>query len=537
MSLRIDYADTPVGAQESAVISATAGQPFSCAEELKNAAVDIPWATLEPGGWPLDGSRRLIPDGSGKMGWWSYELSELDGGFAQPPTIVLTFPKPYSATGLTLSFCPAMEQWCSQIQVLWYRGDTLLDQVLAYPDAAEWILTRPVENFDRVELRLLKTNIPRRFAKLRQVQIGRIVSYFSNEIVSVQLLNETDPSLCSLSVDTMTVEIRNRNGDPILPQKDQRFSLFRDDVQIASHYITGCERQSRDNYKFKCQSAIGRLEDMFLGGMYNQYPLETILQDVLEQFPFRIDSTFYGQTVTGYLPVCTRREALQQIAIAVGAVVSTQGDGTIRLQPLELTSNGRFENKDIFTGAKLDREPQITEVRLVYHNYVQSQDVDVLLNEEQIDGEKVFVSFSDPHYNYWATGGHITASGTNWVTITAHDPVTLKAYKYQHTAVLRTKKNPFASAAEKGNVLSVEKATLINAQNADEILERLYLFSAFNNVLTQDAVISQQYAGQIVESPAPWGPKIEGYITSMESEFTTNGHTAKVEIRGREVAE
>ncbi len=542
MSLRIDYVDEPLGAQDNAKITATSIQPFVDAQSLATlTAKDERFATLEPEGWPLDGSRKLIKYASSELGWWSKYMSNSEGIFDghtdNIPVITIRFPVLYTATALTFRFWPSLDQWCSEMEVLWFRGEEIIDQTAVYPNSANWELVRLVENFDRIEISIFATNKPNQYAKLQYLQIGRTVSYFSDEIVSVQLLNETDPSLCSLTVDTMTVEIRNRRGDPILPQKDQRFSLFRNDVQIASHYITEYERQSRDNYKFSCQSAIGRLEDIFLGGMYNKYSLEAILQDILTPFPFRMDPAFYGKTITGYLPVCTRREALQQIVFAVGAVISTQGDGVISLQPLAQSVTGKIENGDIFTGAKLNREQKVSEVRLVYHNYTQTFDTDTLLNEEQIDGENVLFTFADPHYNYVAEGGSVVGYGINWAEISARGPVTLYANKYQHTEVLIAKKNPLASAAEKGNVLSVEKATLVNAENAVEILERLYAFSKLNNVLNQDAVISTQHSGQVVSSPTPWGPNLEGYIISMESEFTTNGRTAKIEIRGREVEE
>ena len=90
------------------------------------------------------------------------------------------------------------------------------------------------------------------------------------------------------------------------------------------------------------------------------------------------------------------------------------------------------------------------------------------------------------------------------------------------------------SEAEKGNILSVEKATLVHSGNVDEILDRLYNFSTLKNVLTQDVVVTDQKAGQRVKSEAPWGSHIVGYITCMENEFTNTGHTAGITIRGKE---
>ena len=535
MSLVVKYADAPLGAQKSAVITATSGQPFSQPETLKNLAADTPWATLEPFGWPLDGSRKLIPDTQGDLGWWSRTCSNADGSFDQPPTLAMTFSQTCTAGGITLSFCPSLGQWCSEVQVLWYRGDTLLDQMMTYPDTTEWVLSHTVENFDKVEIRLLRTNIPGHFAKLRQLQIGEVWSFAGDELVSVHMLTEIDPSLCQLSADTMTVHIRDRKGYILRPQKDQTIQLYRDGMQIAAHYITDATRQSQRNYRIRCQSAIGRLTDTFFGGIYTEYPLPVLLQDVLGEFPFDVDAVFVGRFLSGYLPICTRREALQQIAFAVGAVITTQGDGSIRLVPQPQIISGGFAAGDIFTGAGLKQESAIGSVTLCAHSYIPSEEEKVLLKEKEIHGETLFLTFGEPYCSYRLENGTILASDANWIRLTADGVVTLTGKPYRHEQITLTRKNPQATAAEKGNMIKVEKATLIHRGNADETLERLYRHSLLRSVLSQDVVVNGQYTGQLVESLSPWGESVVGYITNMESTFTNKSHRASIQIRGKEV--
>ena len=131
-------------------------------------------------------------------------------------------------------------------------------------------------------------------------------------------------------------------------------------------------------------------------------------------------------------------------------------------------------------------------------------------------------------------GGEKIGSDINWITITAHGSVTIVGSKYQHTTSVFYKKNPLASVSDSGNVLSIENATLVTSKNANDVVDRIYSFSELESVLTQTAVIKDQYAGQIVKSLTPWNTFIEGYVTSMESEFTTNGHTAKIVVSGKE---
>lgn len=533
MSLSVKYIDVPIGAQEEASAAFTTSQPFSNAAQLTAGSADTPFATLEPSSWSLDGSRVLFDEAPENVGWWSKERTDDNGRFVEPPVITISFPQPYTSTGLTFIFWPSMGQWCNEVEVSWYNGQELLAQIVANPDTAKWVLTQAVEGFDKIQISLLGTNIPGQFAKIQQIQIGHVVVFLQDELVRVSLLNEIDPSLCELSIDTMKVEILEKKDRFLIPQKNQSMYLYRDDEQIASQYITDSSRENQRFYTFSCQSAVGRLEDDFLGGIYNGYPVDNLLSTVLEGFNADWTS-FSGKTVTGHLPVCTRREALQQIAFAIGAVVTTQGDGMIRLSPLKDSVDAEFTGKDIFSGAKVVREAQTAAVQIIAHSYAESTEEETLINNEKITGENVLYIFSAPHYGYSIVGGDLVDSGENWVRITATGPVTLTGKKYIHSTAVHKKENPYATATEKGNIVSVENATLIHAGNVEEAINRLFEYNTLKNVLTQEVVVTDQKAGQKAKSGNPWGTVTVGYITSMESEFTNTGHTASITIRGKE---
>ena len=536
MSLRVEYTDRPEGAQESAVFSAASTQPFSDQQKLATGTEDTPWVSLEPGGWRLDGKGVLWEEQPPVVGWWSDERSGDDGRFEEPPVISVSFPRVYTATGITFRFWPSLQHWCGEMEVYWYSGDTLLQQCVAYPDGPDWVLDQPVEGFDRIVIQLLSTNVPGQFAKLQQLQVGQVVVFFQDEIVQVSLLNEVDPSLCQLSADTMQVEIRARKNRTLIPQKNQSMRLYRGEEQLAAHYIADSSREAQQFYTFRCQSAIGRLEGNFLGGIYTDMPVQQLLNQVLDGFLYELDGGFAQETVTGYLPVCTCREALQQIAFALGAVVTTRGDGLICLSALPEQVTGSFDGSSIFSGAKVNRETQTAAVQIFAHSYMVDTREETLLDGETVQGSGVLFVFSEPHHSYVLTGGTVVDSGANWVRLSAQGQVKLTAKKYVHSVSVRRRENPLATAAEKGNVVSVESATLVHGGNAEQTLDRLYQFCILKNLLTQQVVVSGQQAGALVQSVNPWGTVTEGYITSMESQFTGSGHTADVTIRGIEKA-
>ena len=536
MSLTVRYFDTPVGASEAATVSSGSSQSFSDFQSVIDGTSDVPWATLESNSWILDGSRKLLAEVPEEMGWWSQNTSESDGSFKTPPSIEISFDAPYSATALSFAFWPSIGHWCSKMHVSWYNGKTLRADVIVTPDGPQWLLEYVVESFDKIVVEILKTNKPKQFAKIQQIQIGRVVTFGRNELVSVRLLNEVDLSLCELPVDTLRIEIHNQSS-LLIPQENQKMELYRDDKLMATQYVKDSSRETKSYYTFSCQSAVGLLDSEFLGGIYTGAPVKLLLDDIMGGHKYILDDTFISEKVNGYLPICTKREALQQIAFALGAMVTTQGSDAIRLTPVPSQMTGSFSEDDIFAGAKVRNAPRLSQVVLASHSYTPGPTEEVLINAEQISGEDVLITFNAPHCYYDITGGKLTDSGANWVTITADGEVSLTARPYLHTTTRHTRENPAATAAERGNVLTVEKATLIHSGNVQAALDRLYAAKMMRQTLSHEAVISGHQAGQIVSSVNPWGTYTQGYIKSMESTLTQSGHTAQVEILGTEVTE
>lgn len=550
MSLRVKYVDVPQGAQEAATVDAQ-GQPFSDVQLVASGATDIAYATLEPEGWPLDGSRRIMPSDV-VTGFWSPTPSnaastvlgkailghsvlgayDSEARFNAPPVITVLLDGKYTATGITITFSPSTEEWCPEVCVEWYDGDTIKAQEIAYPSEARWVVPRMIEGFDKVTVVLRKTNHAGHFAKVQKIEIGQTTVFEQDEITSVHIVNEVDPSLSELTVDTMKIDVHDRKARSLFPQEKQRMDLYKNGKLYASQYISGSSRQSKQYYSFSCQSAIGLLDGDYMGGIYNN-PIEDVLDDILKGFLYDLDDSFSGCNITGYLPICTRREALQQVVFAIGAVVTTQSSSTIKIAPLP-EDETRFERSDIFQGGKVETEPRIAKVEVLAHKYSKTTETETLLENEVISGSDVLVTFNEPHHYYSITGGTITGSGANWVTITASGEVTLTGRKYLHSTVRRSWKNAEATVSERNNELIVEEATLVHSGNVADVLKRLRTICQYRQTLTQEVAVSdeKQRAGIKAVSVNPWGETLKGYITSMESDLTPNGHTASVTILG-----
>lgn len=535
MSLEINYIDAAEGVQEAMTAESTGGNSISDDSKIPVGTQDVAYATLEKGIWALDGSRKILPNRL-TVGLWSAEATGENRKFQTPPIITLRFPDPYSATGMTFTFAPSTEQWCSEIHVSWYNGQTLLIEKSYYPDSANWILDETVESFDQIRIQLIATNKPYTLAKIQRIEIGRTILFGADELVNVRLVNEIDPSLCVLSADTMDFQIRDTEDRELIPQENQRVELIKNGEIHAVQYIVSSTREAKNQYKISCQSVIGLLGDTFLGGLYEAVPMADLVAEILEEWPFEIDQQFSGVTITGYLPVCTRREALQQIAFTAGAIISTQKSTKIRFLPVPVVTTARFTDGDIFLGGNVKTSPRVAKVQVTAHTYTKADTLQTLVNEEEVHGENVLFTFDAPHYGYSINGGAITGQNVNWITVTADGKVTVTGKDYLHTEIVHTKRNPAAVAKEQSNYISVHEVTIINEDNAQAALERLFSVYQFRQETEQEVVVQTQQAGEMAVSVTPWGSQTRGFISTMDSELTQNGHTAKITIQGVEVA-
>lgn len=535
MSLELNYIDSAEGVQDAMSAESTGGNAVSDDSRITTGTPDNPYATLEDGVWVLDGSRKILPE-KPVVGFWSTTATGEDRRFSEPPVITLLFPSPYSATGMTFTFSPSTDQWCDEIHVSWYNGQSLLIGKTYFPDSATWILDETVESFDQIRIQFVSTNKPHNLAKVQRIEIGRTILFSADELVSVRIVNEIDPSLCVLSADTMDFHIRDTKDRELIPQENQRVELMKNGELYAVQYIVSSTREARNQYKISCQSVIGLLGDTFLGGIYNAVPMADLVAEILDSWPFEIDQQFAGETITGYIPVCTRREALQQIAFAVGAVVSTQKSTKIRFLPVPTITTAKFTESDVFLGGSVKTSPRVAKIQVTAHAYAKTDTEQQLVQEEEITGEDVLITFDAPHYDYTIEGGTITGQGVNWITVTANGKVTVTGKDYVHTETIHSKRNPAAVAKEQSNYISVSDVTIVNSGNVQAALNRLYNVYQYRQTTEQEVVIDGQSAGEMAASVTPWGSKTQGFIASMDSELTQNGHTATITIQGVEVS-
>lgn len=547
--IEVHYIDLPSADQETPKVTGRSYHTLSQPELLLEQRQELLLATPELRGWPLDGTRKLLDDET-RVPFWSGVTSGRASGYLGAGTLrkltldsnstaldaltrlELNFSEPRSISNLTFVFAPGEGHWCSKMKVaLSLRGDIFWEQIVR-PTGPRWVLNCTSESFDHLEIWLMETDQPGCYGKLNQLFLGQVLVFSREELKKVELINEADPSLDELTVDTMTVEVRDTQKRNLAPRKDQRIELYRDGKLLASHIIESCSRQEENHYTFTCRSIIGQLEDTFLGGMYDRVPLKTLLDQILQEIPYEVDEAFADATITGYLPVCTRRQALQQVAFTVGGLVSTWGIQGLRLRTISEDTTGSFRSDAVFRGGTVETISGVSRIEVVAHQYTPVSERQTLIAGENLNGREILLTFQEPHHSYEITGGTLLQQGVNHIVIAASGEVTVTAGTYRHSTVRHSRICSQLAGVRRDQIRKVENVSLVHSKNVGKLLDRLSRIYSQQHKLTQAVVVDGQYAGQRISAEDPWGNPMEGCITQMHSSLTAAGHTADITVLG-----
>lgn len=528
MSLQLVYEDSLMGAEPTydgqrqgfSVMSSLSFLPeFN--QSPYSGVCSLEWNSWRLESWNAPAEQMYIP-------YWGNVLSDEKGVFSQPPELEIRLSQCTSASGLTMRFWPEAKEWCSRFTARWYRNQTLLAKQTFYPTAANFTGHRVVKNFDRVVLHWEQTNKPYRFPKLQGLIIGQKLIFGEEHLVSVQRSMGSDPIYCDLDKDTVTLEIRDPSR-PICPQERQKLQLFRDQTCIAEGIVTSARTLGQGHCILQCQTPLAALEDQFWGGVYWSELAYDVARKILDDtYDFYIDNSIFFTRVSGYLGVCTRRKALQQLAFAIGARMVFK-DGKLHFLPQEKQVTGKFGINTVFLGGELKTQAPVVSLEVTAHSYTLAQEEKLLLDGVEVNGENIRLRLPSPAEECRVEGGSLVDYGVNYVIVSANGPVRVWGIPIEHHKTIHSRRR-----SGTGRNVRVNNYTLVNPYNVEAVMDRLT--EAFSNrqILKQEVIFGDQFAGQLIRTPTPWGGELEGHITAIEATLTPRGQTATVTVQGQE---
>lgn len=532
MGVQITYKDTSPFSKKDSTLAATDKQSFISEAQLKQD-LDVPnYATMEKDFWILDGTHESFPDvpANAPFGLWSYSMSGENGAFSAPIVLTRTFSEKHSSVGISFEFQRYTNDYCNSLNIKWYSDDTLLFDKDYQPDSATYYCKQNVELFNKVVITFHSMNKAGRYLKIANIDDGVIRIFGDADLMSVKVVEEVSPISEELPIDTLDFTL-NKGDVEFMFQKKQPTEVYHNGNLIGCFFIESSSRLTKAQYRISAEDYIGILDKTdFMGGIYTDVPASEIISGIFtdETIPYEIEESLQAKPLSGYIKICTKREALAQVAFALGAIVDTTRTRKVLIRKIHTEKESTVEGDRVFMGGSIDTGDIVTAIEIKEHSYTQNNETQELFSGE-ISGTEL-ITFSEPKHSLTISGGTITKSGVNYAVITAAGNVVLSGKGYNHATKTIRKSNPNITYGEKQNTIKFEETTLISSSNSAEIIEKVYDYYLKNKTLKCDFVLSGEETSDTVKIETEFAGTKKGIIKSLDLDIK-NKLIGKAEIQ------
>ena len=476
MSVKIVYKDIAVGAAETAAVATTSRQGFSDISQIFAGVEPPATTTCELNGWGLSHDYKTY--NNQPIAFWSSVRSGYDCVFTSPPTITILWGNlNYTSTGLSITFAPESNDYCRKITVTWYQDNAVKFSGTYYPNTAQYVINQTVEAFDKIVITFNETNLPVKRCKINGITIGVVREFEADELKNVSAVHEVDLISETVPINVLDAEIRSKDDIDWIFQKKQPIEAYNNGNLIGVYYMEQGQRSGKYDFSISCHDAIGLLDlATTAGGLWiEDTPITTIINEVIKSpVEFEIDTAYKNSTLRGFIePGQTEREALQQIAFALGAIVDTSATGKIRLFPPPSDDYTAIPPKKTYTGGTVETSDTVTGVTVT---------ANVIFDERPGEDDDA-IEFNGVEYRYYTSTKHAT--------------------------------NPNTVTSDPENIKTFDKSYLCNLSNAQTLADNIMAYYMRRNKYSFTHVLDGQTPAGRYHAMLPWDDEANGNITKM----------------------
>lgn len=244
----------------------------------------------------------------------------------------------------------------------------------------------------------------------------------------------------------------------------------------GTFYIETVERTALNNFKIKCISKVGLWDRQYTtGGLFNGTTLANVISSIFNDSEITVDSSVSGIKIYGWIPYGTKRETMQQLLFATGAILYSLMSGYTIRSPY--SDGSTIQADDVYMVGSVEYPRKLSKATIVEHGfyYLPGQNpVELFDNLDGYPADNQLVVFpTAPIYipSVTATDGLTVSSLTvNTCIVSGNGKLTGIPYIHRKFEVVKT--NPDASAIDRE--ISVDNATLISIVNSESVAQRVY---------------------------------------------------------------
>lgn len=337
------------------------------------------------------------------------------------------------------------------MNVKWYRDDTLLVNQTYTVDSASYFCNTPVQAYNKIVLTFTNMNKPDRFLKIYNISDGISRQFYNDELENCEIIEQITNNNTALNINEASLRLLPQNTAGVLFQRTLPFTIYRNDVLLGRFFInTSTSNTSKTLYSIKVNDYISMLEGQtYLGGMYDNATVSSVIAEILGDIPYTLDNTLGAKTISGYLPILNKREALRQIALCVNALVDTSRSDNIIVKPLPTSVARTIPQSEIYeintTEENITTRIELNTTTLVTKKRTEADDI----FQGKINGLTRPITFDSPKFDLAITGGTIVTSNLNYAIITGTaTTTTLTGKSYQEAVETTIKDNPYVVSTD-----------------------------------------------------------------------------------------
>ena len=337
------------------------------------------------------------------------------------------------------------------MQVQWYRDTTLLEDETYTIDSATYFCNTQVTAYNKIVITIGNMTRANRYLKIFNITDGLSRQFYNEEIENVELIEQITNNNEALNINEASLQILPQSTAGVLFQRTLPFSIYRNDVLLGKFFVnTSTSNADKTLYNVKVNDYISILEGQaYLGGTYSNTTVSSVVADILGTIPYTLDATLGAKTISGYLPILNKREALRQVAFCVNALVDTSRSDNIVIKPLPDTVSRTIPKSEIVsietTEENITTKIELNTTSLVTKKRTEADD----LFEGRINGVTTTVIFDSPKFDLSITNGTIVASNLNYAIITGTaTTTTLTGKEYQQAVSTASKTNPYVVSTD-----------------------------------------------------------------------------------------
>lgn len=426
-----EYQDFPkIDRSQIVITTGLTLQTGSSVEQLKDGVMPYDYASLELNEYVTSEPKKLAPLNS-KLGLISNSVTDANGynvgSDVNGAYILIDLNGTFSFSGVTLGFVNA----CKQVRITYFDSQNIAIKNQSFEVSKELeFLGFVAESVRYVKINLWGTQKPYHFLGVNRIDLGQLRIFDVTNLVDANITTHFDVDGSTLQYDVAELTIfTGKNENDYLFQKKQPI-VYKDANGNVLHKFYIDKGESDDGYTvdLTAYDSIYLLEDEYLGGIYGfevnnsivapTTTYKTLIDDIMQDtdVSYKIDADIENLEIKGYIPVCTKRKALELLCKGTNTRVFKR-NGDLYFKHIEKSLDTSYDETQIVENPTVKKNTKVSKLTVIEHEYQKETEAIELYNWYLKQGENTMqlIKFDVPVYKVLAY--EVTGTDENGIDI------------------------------------------------------------------------------------------------------------------------